>query len=68
MADNFRDAHDSQIAGVNYGVAPSRPHTLTADSKEFQGSVFAPQRVNKLRAIEFTRGFPRRDQNAHTTL
>ena len=36
LAENFGDADDCEIFGVDNGVAPGSPHPVPADTKEFE--------------------------------
>ena len=68
MTEDFGDADDGEIFGVDDDVASGGAHLLSADAEELCRGVPAPQGLDQLRAIHFPRSFARRDEHTHATL
>jgi len=68
MAENFSDADDGEVPGVNDDVAPGGAHLVATNPEEFERWITGPQRIHQLRAVHFARSFARRDQNAHRSI
>ncbi len=65
MAEDFGDADDGEIFGVNDGIASGGAHALATDTEEFERGILTAQRFDELRAIHFSGGFAGRDEDAH---
>src|ERR1700722_1436043 len=65
MAEDFGDADDGEVFGVDDGVASGGAHAVGADAEEFERWVAAAQGFDELSAVHFTRSFAGGDENSH---
>jgi hypothetical protein len=71
MAENFGDADDRQVFGIDDNVASGSVHTLAAYAEERERTcrICHPlQGFDQLRAIHFTGRFSRRNQDQHADI
>jgi hypothetical protein len=54
MAENFGDANDGKIFGVDDGVASRGPHFFSAHAEKFQGRIYVTQGCDELCAVHLT--------------
>ena len=67
MLYDFGEADDGNFVGVDDEVASGPRHVVPADAEEVRLVLGfeAAEGVNELRAVEFARGFARRDEKSH---
>ena len=65
MAQDFGDADDGEIAGIDEGVAACLAHARAAHAEELERGIAPPQGLDELRAIHFTGSLAGRDQDSH---
>jgi len=53
MAEDFRDADDREILGVDNGIAAGGAHAVSTAAEEFELRAAAMQGLNELRPIHF---------------
>jgi hypothetical protein len=68
MAEDFGDADDGEVFGVDNCVAAGGAHAVSADAEEFKGSVAASQGFDELSAVHFPRSFASRDQDSQESI
>jgi hypothetical protein len=57
MAENFGDADDREIFGVDDSVAAGGAHAVPADAEEFELRIAAAQSFDELCAVHFPGSF-----------
>src|ERR1700676_418059 len=68
MAEDFGDANNRKILGINNGVAACGAHCGTTGSKKLARRVAAANGFDELSPVHFSRGLAGRDQNPHEAL
>ncbi len=68
MAEDFGDADDGEVFGVDDRVAAGGAHAVSADTEEFEGRIAAAQGFDELRAVHFPRSFASRDQDSQESI
>ena len=68
MAEDFGDADDGEILGIDDGVAAGGAHALAADAEELERRIAAAQGFDQLRAVHFPRSFTGGDQDSQESI
>jgi hypothetical protein len=66
MAEDFRDADDGQVFGIDDSIAADGTHAVATHTEEFKRRITASQSLDKLRAVHFAGRLTGGDQDSHT--
>ena len=68
MADDFGNADDGEVLGVDNRVASGGAHAVSAHAEKFRRRIAASQSLDELSAVHFTGGLARGDENSHASI